>query len=94
MVPQNAQATHRYPPMRGTTPMSSRVFVQVWDAQSRKDVRSRKGVRLKKDEREAVNEDENDSEGETEDGDGEYERPWFVDDIEGGTGIASRKQQR
>ena len=39
-------------------------------------------------------EDENDSEGETEDEDGEYERPWSVDDIEGGTGIASRKQQR
>ena len=82
MVPQNAQATHHYPLTHGTTPMSSRVFVLVRDAQSRKDGRSRKGVQSKKDEyeREAVNGDE--------DEDGEYERPWFVDDIEGGTGIA------
>ena len=86
MVPQNAQATSHYPPTRGTTPMSSQVFVQVWDVQSKKDEY----------EREAVNNDgdEDGSEGGTEDEDGEYERPWFVDDIEGGTEFALRKQQR
>ena len=33
-------------------------------------------------------EDEDDSGEGTVSEDGEYERPWFVDDIEGGTGIA------
>ena len=45
---------------------------------------------MKKDEREAVNGDgdENDSAGGAVSEDGEYERPWFVDDIEGGTEFA------
>ena len=92
MVPQNAQATRHYPLTHGTTPMLSRVFVPVWDVQSRKDGQSKKkkGVRLPKDESEAVNGDgdEDDSEGGAVSEDGEYERPWSGDDIEGGTGIA------